>query len=172
MFIKTYNVDGDNLNEFNDNMRHGTAMVAYTADWCGHCKRLKPHWEKFQKKCSRKKSKEQVTVAQCDVPTYQQQAFGANTIQGFPTIVAFQNGKEVSRFSQLDGNRENPKDLERFLKKLIKGVSKSTTKKRRSGRTKKQIKKRGERRTKKQIKKKRKRRTKKQIKRLVKKLGY
>ena len=120
MFIKTYNVDGNNLNEFNDNVKQGTGMVAYTADWCGHCKNLKPHWDKFQNRCKRKKTIKPVTVAHCDVPKYQSQAFGANTVRGFPTIIAFKDGKEVSRFSQLDGNRENPKDLEKFLNKFIK----------------------------------------------------
>ena len=141
MFIKTYNVDGNNLNEFNDNVKQGTGMVAYTADWCGHCKNLKPHWDKFQNRCKRKKTIKPVTVAHCDVPKYQSQAFGANTVRGFPTIIAFKDGKEVSRFSQLDGNRENPKDLEKFLNKFIKMNKKrgrrnsvnNTKKKRRKG---------------------------------------
>jgi thiol-disulfide isomerase/thioredoxin len=172
MFIKTYDINEGNLNEFNENAKQGTAMVAYTADWCGHCKRLKPHWDKFQKGCARKTCDEQnpVTVAHCDVPTYQSTAFGAKNVQGFPTIIAFQNGKEVGRFSQADGNRENPKDLERFLKKHMK-VNKKKRKGRNSKRKKKRTKKK---RRRKSTKKKRKQRKKsrKSFKNLVKKLGY
>jgi thioredoxin-like negative regulator of GroEL len=176
MFIKTYNVDGNNLNEFNDNVKQGTGMVAYTADWCGHCKNLKPHWDKFQNRCKRKKTIKPVTVAHCDVPKYQSQAFGANTVRGFPTIIAFKDGKEVSRFSQLDGNRENPKDLEKFLNKFIK-MNKKRGRRNSVNNTKKKKKKRrriNDTNTKKKRKKKRKqrRKTRKLLKNLVKRLGY
>ena len=45
MFIKTYDVDNNNLNEFNNSITNGIGMVAYTADWCGHCKRFKSIYE-------------------------------------------------------------------------------------------------------------------------------
>ena len=168
MFIKTFTVNDSNLNEFNNSIRDGTAMVAYTADWCGHCQRLKPHWQRFQKQCARKKVKQPVTVAHCDVPKYQNRAFGTNKVQGFPTIVAFQNGKEVGRFDQTHGNRENPKDLERFLKKFMKSKSKKKM------RTKKKKKKRNNKSKKKKKKNKSKKKKKKRstLKNLVKRLGY
>ena len=119
MFIKTYDVDDNNLNEFNASMAEGVGMVAYTADWCGHCKRLKPHWNKFQNKCSRKKTTRPITVANCDVPKYAGNAFYADKVQGFPTILAFKDGKMIESFTPKDGNRENPKDLERFLKRFV-----------------------------------------------------
>ena len=119
MFIKTYDVNNNNLNEFNNSMSQGLGVVAYTADWCGHCQRLKPHWDKFQKKCSRKKTTRPITVANCDVPKYAGNAFYADKVQGFPTILAFKDGKMIGNFSPEDGNRENPKDLERFLKRFV-----------------------------------------------------
>ena len=169
MFIKTYTVDDSNLNEFNTAIKQGTGMVAYTADWCGHCQRLKPHWQQFQNSCGRKKTKQPVTVAHCDVPKYQNKAFGTNKIQSFPTIIAFKNGKEVGRFEQKDGNRENPKDLERFLKKYMKSKGKKKTKTKKKKKKKKSKKNKKTRKSKKKKKKKKKRST---LKKLVKKLGY
>ena len=168
MFIKTYNVNDTNVDAFNEDVKKGTAMVAYTADWCGHCQRLKPHWNQFQNSCSKKKSQKPVTVASCDVPQNQGKAFYTNNVQGFPTIVAFKNGKVKKTFSPTDGNRENPKDLEKFLKSVM-GVSskksKKTKKKKRKNKSKK-----NKRKSKK--KKRRKKISRKKFKKLAKMLGY
>ena len=188
MFIKTYEVDDNNLNEFNSNVREGTGMVAYTADWCGHCKRLKPHWDSFQKKCDGKKCKNPVTIGHCDVPKYQNSAHYAENIQSFPTIVGFKNGRAVHTFTPEDGNRENPKDLERFLKKVM-GKSKKnkkhrgTKKKKKKSKKKKSKKKKSKKKKSKKKKKKKKKRTqrrskrknrkiRKKITKLIGKLGY
>ena len=169
MFIKTFTVDDNNLNEFNTSMKQGTGMVAYTADWCGHCQILKPHWQQFQSKCGRKKVKQPVTVAHCDAQKYQNKAFGTNKVQGFPTIIAFKNGKEVGRFDQRHGNRENPKDLERFLKKYMKSKRKKKTKTKKKKKKKNKSKKKKKKNKSKKNKKKKKRST---LKNLVKRLGY
>ena len=161
MFIKTFTVDDNNLNEFNNSIKQGTGMVAYTADWCGHCQRLKPHWQQFQNACGRKKTKQPVTVAHCDAQKYQNKAFGTNKVRGFPTIIAFKNGKEVGKFDQRHGSRENPKDLERFLKKYMKSKGKKKTKTKNKSKKKKK--------NNKSKKKKKKRST---LKNLVKRLGY
>ena len=184
MFIKTYEVDDNNLNEFNSNVREGTAMVAYTADWCGHCKRLKPHWNSFQKKCDGRKCKNPVTIGHCDVPKYQNSAHYAENIQSFPTIVGFKNGRAVHTFTPEDGNRENPKDLERFLKKVM-GESKKikkhrgTKKKKHKKKSKKKKHKKKSKKKKHKKKKRTQRRSKrknrkirKKITKLIGKLGY
>ena len=185
MFIKTYDVDNNNLNEFNNSMAEGLGMVAYTADWCGHCKSLKPHWNKFQNKCSRKKTTRPITVANCDVPKYAGNAFYADKVQGFPTILAFKDGKMIESFTPKDGNRENPKDLERFLKRFVTTMDlnrrnkkrKKSTKRKTKGKKKskkkkhkkksKKKKKRSQRRSKRKNKK-----IKKKITKLIRKLGY
>ena len=175
MFIKTYNVDDTNVDAFNKDVKNGTAMVAYTADWCGHCKSLKPHWNNFQNKCSRKKCRKPVTVASCDVPTNQGKAFYANNVRGFPTIVAFKNGKLKKTFSPVDGNRENPKDLEKFLRSVMEITSKKSKK---SKKTKKRKKKKGKKsrkkgkKSRKKGKKSRKKISRKKFKKLAKMLGY
>ncbi len=177
MFIKTYEVNNNNLNEFNNSIGNGVGMVAYTADWCGHCKSLKPHWNKFQKKCSRKKSMVPVTVANCDVPKYAGSAYYADKVQGFPTILAFKDGKMIESFKPEDGNRENPKDLERFLKRFISMEKKQIKKRRKITKRKKKQKKKTKKDNKKNNKSKKKRKRKKRpsrkkLKKLVKRLGY
>tara|TARA_B100001093_G_scaffold292847_1_gene279489 strand:- start:3555 stop:4109 length:555 start_codon:yes stop_codon:yes gene_type:complete len=184
MFIKTYNVDDTNVDAFNKDVKNGTAMVAYTADWCGHCKSLKPHWNNFQNKCGRKKCRKPVTVASCDVPSNQGKAFYANNVRGFPTIVAFKNGKLKKTFSPVDGNRENPKDLENFLRSVMETTSKKSkktkkTKKKKGKKSKKDKKsrKKGKKSRKKgkkskKDKKSRKKISRKKFKKLAKMLGY
>ena len=172
MFIKTFTVDDSNLNEFNTAIKQGTGMVAYTADWCGHCQRLKPHWQQFQNKCGRKKVKQPVTVAHCDAQKYQNKAFGTNKVQGFPTIIAFQNGKEVGRFDQTHGSRENPKDLETFLKKFMESKSKKKMKTKKKKKKKNKSKKKKKKNKSKKKKKKKKKKKRSTLKNLVKRLGY
>lgn len=181
MFIKTYDVNNNNLNEFNNSMSQGLGMVAYTADWCGHCQRLKPHWDKFQKKCSRKKTTRPITVANCDVPKYAGNAFYADKVQGFPTILAFKDGKMIGSFSPEDGNRENPKDLERFLKRFATSMDmgrrnkkrKKSTKRKNKNKNKTKGKKKSKTKKNNKSKKKRKKRpSRKKVKNLVKRLGY
>ena len=162
MFIKTYNVDDTNVDAFNKDVKKGTAVVAYTADWCGHCQRMKPSWNKFQNDCNSKKCKKPVTVASCDVPSNQGNAFYTNNVRSFPTIAAFKNGKLEKMFSQVDGNRENPKDLERFLKNVM-VVSRRKSKKKGN-----KSKKKGN----KSKKKKGKKISRKKFKKLAKMLGY
>lgn len=179
MFIKTYDVNNNNLNEFNNSMSQGLGMVAYTADWCGHCQRLKPHWDKFQKKCSRKKTTRPITVANCDVPKYAGNAFYADKVQGFPTILAFKDGKMIESFSPEHGSRENPKDLERFLKRFVTSMDmgrrnkkrKRTTKRKNKNKTKGK-KKSKTKKNNKSKKKRKKRPSRKKVKNLVKRLGY
>ena len=174
MFIKTYNVDDTNVDAFNKDVKNGTAMVAYTADWCGHCKSLKPHWNNFQNKCSRKKCRKPVTVASCDVPTNQGKAFYANNVRGFPTIVAFKNGKLKKTFSPVDGNRENPKDLEKFLKSVMGASSRKSkkTKKKKGKKSRKKGKNKSKKKGKKSKKKGKKIISRKRFKKLAKMLGY
>jgi thiol-disulfide isomerase/thioredoxin len=170
MFIKTYNVNDRNVDAFNEDVKKGTAMVAYTADWCGHCQNLKPHWNQFQNSCSRKKCRKPVTVASCDVPQNQGKAFYADNVRGFPTIVAFKNGKLKKTFSPVDGNRENPKDLEKFLKSVMGASSKKSKKtKKKKGRRKTNKK---NSKSKKKKKRRRKKISRKKFKKLAKMLGY
>ena len=75
----------------------GKKLVLFYADWCGHCKKVKPEWEKAEKKakgnmikidCSGKEGKSADLMAKYNV-------------EGFPTIIVFQDGEPT----EYDGGR-------------------------------------------------------------------
>jgi len=66
-------------------------LVLFYADWCGHCTKLKPTWEEAAKKANIEKNR----MIQLDVggKTPEQKALmDKYEIDGFPTIMVFQNG--------------------------------------------------------------------------------
>ncbi len=66
-------------------------MVLFYADWCGHCKKIKPDWEE----CSKKVNKEEKRMIKVDVggkTPEQKELLDKYQIDGFPTILVFQNG--------------------------------------------------------------------------------
>ena len=116
-----------------------------------------------------------ITVANCDVPKYAGNAFYADKVQGFPTILAFKDGKMIESFKPEDGNRENPKDLERFLKRFVNAMDLNKRNKKRKKSTKRKKKQKNKTKKNNKSKKKRKRKkrpSRKNVKKLVKRLGY
>jgi len=67
-------------------------FVMFMAPWCGHCKALKPDWEKLAKK---NKNNEAVTIGMVDC-TQEEQLCGQNGVKGYPTIKYWKAGKTSS----------------------------------------------------------------------------
>ena len=67
-------------------------LVLFYADWCGHCNKLEPTWEKAAKKANTEK-KNMVKVNVGGKTPEQQTLLEKYEIDGFPTILIFQNGK-------------------------------------------------------------------------------
>jgi len=67
-------------------------LVLFYADWCGHCKTIKPVWKKAAEKAN-KKNKRMVMIDVGGKSPEQQELIEKYQIDGFPTIVVFQNGK-------------------------------------------------------------------------------
>nr|CAG4649231.1 EOG090X0438 [Scapholeberis mucronata]SVE93541.1 EOG090X0438 [Scapholeberis mucronata] len=79
-----------------------TALVMFYAPWCGHCKRLKPE---FEKAASLLKSNDPpVTLAKVDCTEGGKSTCNRFSVQGYPTLKIFKNG-EVS--SEYNGPRES-----------------------------------------------------------------
>jgi protein disulfide-isomerase-like protein len=73
---------------------HGNdkVMVLFYADWCGHCKKIKPTWEDACKSANKEK-KQMVMVDVGGKSKEQKELIDKYNIDGFPTILVFQNGK-------------------------------------------------------------------------------
>ena len=69
-------------------------MVLFYAEWCGHCTKLKPSWEEASKKANADSTR----MIKIDVggKTPEQKALMEKyEVDGFPTIIVFQNGTPV-----------------------------------------------------------------------------
>lgn len=84
-------------------------LVEFYATWCGHCKAMAPVVEQVSEilegKCK---------VAQLDVDE-NQQLCDEEKIQGTPTFILYQNGKEVWRQSGEMPGQELLQTIERYL---------------------------------------------------------
>ena len=66
-------------------------MVLFHADWCGHCTKLKPHWNEAAEKAN----VETTRMVKIDVggkDPEQKALMEKYEVDGFPTILVFQNG--------------------------------------------------------------------------------
>jgi len=69
-------------------------MVLFYADWCGHCTKLKPTWEEASKQAN----VDTTRMIKMDVggkTPEQKELMTKYQIDGFPTILVFQNGTPV-----------------------------------------------------------------------------
>jgi thiol-disulfide isomerase/thioredoxin len=84
-------------------------LALFYADWCGHCKTVKPIWKEAAEKAN--KDKKRMIMIDVGGKTADQQAIiDKYQIDGFPTILVFQNGKS----EPYSGKR----DVDAFLKSL------------------------------------------------------
>ena len=80
-------------------------LVLFYAPWCGHCKSIKPAWEKLTNNYPNI-----VTEINCDE---EEEIAKANNIQGYPTIKYFPNGMDGDSIDY-EGSRDY-KSIESFL---------------------------------------------------------
>ena len=78
-----------NSDIFDDEIKEGKVLVDFYADWCGPCKMLSPVLEDFSKISN-------IEVKKVNIDNNQDIAkrFGILTI---PTLILFENGKEIKK---------------------------------------------------------------------------
>lgn len=74
-------------------------LVMFYADWCGHCKKIKPDWDEAAKEVGGEKM---IKVNVGDGTEEQKKTMNTYGIQGFPTILVFEKGKPNGPFESRD----------------------------------------------------------------------
>ncbi len=75
-----------------DQVKSGTKLVLFYADWCGHCKKIKPVWDETAKEINVDEVK--MIKVNCGEGTDEDQRIMKKySIDGYPTIIKFVNGK-------------------------------------------------------------------------------
>ena len=89
---------------------HGKRVILFHWKDCGHCKKMMPEWQRFVKLNANNSKVKIETVEKDDAPELIQKY----NVQGFPTIIAINDGKKVKEF---EGER-NVDDLQRFANSI------------------------------------------------------
>lgn len=81
--------------EIEEHVKSGTKLVLFYADWCGHCKKIKPVWEETSSEVNEKdKSDLKMIMVNCGEGTpADQKIMKKYSIDGYPTIIKFVEGK-------------------------------------------------------------------------------
>jgi thioredoxin 1 len=90
---------------FESTIKSGVTLVDFYADWCGPCKMITPHLETAAKELQGKAS-----IIKIDVDRSQQVA-SKYQVTSIPTLILFNNGKEVDRIVGV----RNAKDIKEFI---------------------------------------------------------
>jgi thiol-disulfide isomerase/thioredoxin len=119
--LKNKDFDKD-LNLTNPQAKPKT-IILYYADWCGHCKHLKPTYQKLidmSKSGKLDASISAVNSDESDGLLDRINKMGENSeyeVRGFPTIVSYHNGKYFSSYAP-DDNEEGRKKF-RTLEDMV-----------------------------------------------------
>ena len=77
--------------KFETEVADGKKLVLFYADWCGHCKKLKPEWDDTAKEVNEKDNK--MLKMNCGGGTEEEKEIMSKyNIDGYPTIIVFDNG--------------------------------------------------------------------------------
>ena len=91
-----------------DQVKSGTKLVLFYADWCGHCKKIKPVWDETAKEVNKEEVK--MIKVNCGEGTDEdQRVMKKYSIDGYPTIIKFVNGKAT--LYQGDRDSDSFKDM-------------------------------------------------------------
>uniref|UniRef100_A0A6C0KMK1 Thioredoxin domain-containing protein n=1 Tax=viral metagenome TaxID=1070528 RepID=A0A6C0KMK1_9ZZZZ len=93
------------------------SMVLFYADWCGHCKKFMPEWNKLSSLWNDKSDKNvkmmKVNCGNASEDKTQADIMEKYNIKGYPTILVFENGTAT----EYSGGRKSS-ELEEYLNSL------------------------------------------------------
>jgi thioredoxin-like negative regulator of GroEL len=122
-----------NKNNFQQNLNHvknGPWLTWYHADWCGHCRNMDSSWEELTNNNPgfNTLKLESAVINNTPSPIKDQE------IQGFPTIVMYNNGKRVGLHDSGDRSTEALLNFAKKIMKLKKSKKSKKGKKQQGGR--------------------------------------
>ena len=79
-----------NENNFNENIKEGIKLVAFTAPWCGYCKKQKPILNEI--------ANQDIWIGEID-PDKNPKITAKYGIQAFPSFLLFKEGNLIGRFA-------------------------------------------------------------------------
>ena len=86
--------------DIDEEIAEGKKVVLFYADWCGHCKDLKPVWDETAKEVNAKEKK--MIKVNCGEGTKDDKKIMEKyDVDGYPTIIIFEDGKPT----KYDGKR-------------------------------------------------------------------
>jgi thioredoxin domain-containing protein 5 len=103
-----------NVDNWDKTIERGYYFVKFYAPWCGHCKRLAPHWETFAAEVT---PEDNYKVAKVDC-TSNKDICSRYDVKGYPTLIMFANGDK----NTYNGKRE--KDLFKSFARAVISVMK------------------------------------------------
>ena len=86
--------------QFKEASKNDKVFTLFYANWCGHCKKMKPQWEAAANKVNAGGKKKMVMVDLGDSDDAAQEQLRKDySIRGYPTIMDVENGKQVGEYS-------------------------------------------------------------------------
>ena len=106
-FLKEGMTNDITSDDLEDHVKSGTKLVLFYADWCGHCKKIKPLWEETANEVNEPELK-MIKINCGEGTSADQKIMKKYSIDGYPTIIKFVDGK--AQLYQGERNAESFKE--------------------------------------------------------------
>jgi protein disulfide-isomerase-like protein len=88
----TYLKEGFENIDLDNETKSGKHLVLFYADWCGHCKKIKPEWDEAAAEI-KDKDKKMLKINCGGGSEKEKELMEKYNIDGYPTIILFKDGK-------------------------------------------------------------------------------
>jgi protein disulfide-isomerase A1 len=78
--------------EFMSELDDGKKLVLIYADWCGHCKKIKPTWDTVSEKVNKENEVKMVKINCGEGTPEQKKLMSKYNVDGYPTILIVDKG--------------------------------------------------------------------------------
>lgn len=107
LFYKFYLKEGFETSpeDLEDKIAGKKSLVLFYADWCGHCKKFIPEWDKLSESWENDNNNIKLFKVECGKPNENKEhleIMEKYNIKGYPSIMIFENGSA----SEYTGNRD------------------------------------------------------------------